>query len=152
RAQWRGGLHLVTQVVDEICEIFRELGFTRAVGPEIETERYNFYALNFPGPPRPGRPGLLLPGRGPAAANPHLARTDSHARALPAAHPGGDPGTGVPARPVRRLALAGFRAARGPRGGRGNHLRGLQGHVGRLRSEVLHRGHPGAVSPVVLPV
>src|SRR5439155_358710 len=79
-----------------------------------------------PGPPRPGRPGLLLPGRGPAAANPHLARTDSHARALPAAHPGGDPGTGVPARPVRRLALAGFRAARGPRGGRGNHLRGLQ--------------------------
>lgn len=48
RAQWRGGLHLVTQVVDEICDIFRELGFTRAVGPEIETERYNFFALNFP--------------------------------------------------------------------------------------------------------
>jgi len=34
RAGWQGGLHLVTQVVDEICEIFRELGFTRAVGPE----------------------------------------------------------------------------------------------------------------------
>ncbi len=33
RAGWEGGLHLVTQVVDEICEIFRELGFTRAVGP-----------------------------------------------------------------------------------------------------------------------
>ncbi|MGH7530223.1 MAG: phenylalanine--tRNA ligase subunit alpha [Gemmatimonadales bacterium] len=48
RAAWRGGLHLVTQVVDEICDIFRELGFTRAVGPEAETERYNFYALNFP--------------------------------------------------------------------------------------------------------
>src|SRR2546430_4387923 len=32
--------------VDEICDIFRELGFTRAVGPEAETERYNFYALN----------------------------------------------------------------------------------------------------------
>jgi phenylalanyl-tRNA synthetase alpha chain len=48
RARWRGGLHLVTQVVDEICDIFRELGFTRAVGPEAETERYNFYALNFP--------------------------------------------------------------------------------------------------------
>src|SRR5467141_2709513 len=46
RAGWQGGLHLVTQVVDEICEIFRELGFTRAVGPE--TERYNFFALNFP--------------------------------------------------------------------------------------------------------
>src|SRR5437773_4393288 len=48
RAQWRGGLHLVTQVVDEICEIFHELGFTRAVGPEAESERNNFYALNFP--------------------------------------------------------------------------------------------------------
>jgi phenylalanyl-tRNA synthetase alpha chain len=34
--------------VDEICDIFRELGFTRAVGPEAETERYNFFALNFP--------------------------------------------------------------------------------------------------------
>jgi len=48
RPEWRGGLHLVTQVVDEICDIFRELGFTRAVGPEAETERNNFYALNFP--------------------------------------------------------------------------------------------------------
>jgi phenylalanyl-tRNA synthetase alpha chain len=48
RDRWRGGLHVVTQVVDEICGIFRELGFTRAVGPEIETERNNFYALNFP--------------------------------------------------------------------------------------------------------
>jgi phenylalanyl-tRNA synthetase alpha chain len=48
RARWSGGLHLVTQVVDEICDIFRELGFTRAVGPEAETERNNFFALNFP--------------------------------------------------------------------------------------------------------
>ncbi len=48
RATWTGGLHLVTQVVTEICEIFHELGFTRAVGPEAETERNNFTALNFP--------------------------------------------------------------------------------------------------------
>ena len=48
RPSWRGGLHLVTQVVAEICDIFRELGFTRAVGPEAETEWYNFGALNFP--------------------------------------------------------------------------------------------------------
>ena len=48
RAAWTGGLHLVTQVVDEICDIFKELGFTRAVGPEAETEWYNFYSLNFP--------------------------------------------------------------------------------------------------------
>jgi phenylalanyl-tRNA synthetase alpha chain len=48
RATWPGGLHLVTQVVDEICDIFRELGLVRAVGPEAETEYYNFVALNFP--------------------------------------------------------------------------------------------------------
>src|SRR5690348_3364590 len=48
RGGWQGGLHLVTQVVDEICGIFADLGFTRAVGPEAETERYNFFALNFP--------------------------------------------------------------------------------------------------------
>jgi phenylalanyl-tRNA synthetase alpha chain len=48
RSAWQGGLHLVTQVVAEVCEIFHELGFTRAVGPEAESERNNFYALNFP--------------------------------------------------------------------------------------------------------
>src|ERR1044072_1535293 len=48
RRQWVGGVHIVTQVVDEICDVLRELGFTRALGPEAETERYNFYALNFP--------------------------------------------------------------------------------------------------------
>ena len=48
RPQWRGGVHIVTQIVDEICDIFKELGFTRVVGPEAETEHYNFYALNFP--------------------------------------------------------------------------------------------------------
>jgi phenylalanyl-tRNA synthetase alpha chain len=34
--------------VDEIVEIFRELGFAVALGPEAETEWYNFGALNFP--------------------------------------------------------------------------------------------------------
>ena len=35
-------------VIDEIEDIFRELGFTIALGPEAETEWYNFGALNFP--------------------------------------------------------------------------------------------------------
>jgi phenylalanyl-tRNA synthetase alpha chain len=48
RPLWRGALHPVTAVTDEICGIFRELGFTRAVGPEAESERNNFTALNFP--------------------------------------------------------------------------------------------------------
>ena len=48
RRTWRGAVHPVTVVIDEIREIFRELGFTVAVGPEAETEWYNFGALNFP--------------------------------------------------------------------------------------------------------
>ncbi len=42
----RGAIHPATQVVDEICAIFREIGFTRVTGPEIETEEYNFTKLN----------------------------------------------------------------------------------------------------------
>ena len=48
RTQWRGAVHPVTRVVDEICDIFRELGFARVVGPEAETEEYNFTRLNIP--------------------------------------------------------------------------------------------------------
>ncbi len=46
RQVWRGGVHPVTRVIDEICEIFADLGFTRVQGPEIETTWYNFTALN----------------------------------------------------------------------------------------------------------
>jgi phenylalanyl-tRNA synthetase alpha chain len=48
RRRWVGAEHPVTRVVDEIVEIFRAIGFSVAVGPEIETEWYNFLALNFP--------------------------------------------------------------------------------------------------------
>ncbi len=48
RAQWVGGRHPVTRVMDEIWAIFRDLGFSRARGPEAETEWYNFEALNTP--------------------------------------------------------------------------------------------------------
>ena len=48
RARWIGAEHPVTKVVDEIVDIFRGIGFTVAVGPEVETEWYNFLALNFP--------------------------------------------------------------------------------------------------------
>ena len=48
RARWRGAKHPVTIIVEEIEQIFRELGFTVALGPEAETEWYNFTALNFP--------------------------------------------------------------------------------------------------------
>jgi len=48
RRQWRGGRHPVTLVVDEICTVLAGLGFTRARGPEAETDWYNFTSLNTP--------------------------------------------------------------------------------------------------------
>jgi phenylalanyl-tRNA synthetase alpha chain len=43
-----GALHPVTRVQDQIIEIFEGLGFSVAEGPEVETDYYNFSALNFP--------------------------------------------------------------------------------------------------------
>src|SRR5437868_4050132 len=48
RAAWRGARHPTTLAVDRITAIFRELGFSRYVGPEVETDWHNFGALNFP--------------------------------------------------------------------------------------------------------
>jgi phenylalanyl-tRNA synthetase alpha chain len=48
RERWIGARHPVTAVIDEIAAIFRELGFTIALGPEAERDWYNFGALNFP--------------------------------------------------------------------------------------------------------
>ncbi|NNL30516.1 MAG: phenylalanine--tRNA ligase subunit alpha [Gemmatimonadetes bacterium] len=48
RRRWKGGLHPITQAVNDIWHIFRDLGFTRARGPEADTEWYNFEALNTP--------------------------------------------------------------------------------------------------------
>jgi len=47
-AQELGHLHPVTQVRDEICNIFLRLGFSVVEGPEIETEYNNFTGLNIP--------------------------------------------------------------------------------------------------------
>jgi phenylalanyl-tRNA synthetase alpha chain len=46
RTTWHGARHPCTLVADEICSIFKELGFSRARGREAETTWYNFTALN----------------------------------------------------------------------------------------------------------
>ena len=43
-----GRIHPISQVMDEITAIFADMGFTVAEGPDIETDYYNFTALNFP--------------------------------------------------------------------------------------------------------
>jgi len=48
RGQARGGLHPVTRTLERIETLFRSVGFEVADGPEIETDYYNFTALNQP--------------------------------------------------------------------------------------------------------
>ena len=44
----QGGIHPISQVMDELAEIFADLGFAVATGPEIEDDWHNFTALNIP--------------------------------------------------------------------------------------------------------
>jgi len=48
RRDFAGGLHPLTQILDEILDVFRLMGFTIETGPEIESVYYNFDALNTP--------------------------------------------------------------------------------------------------------
>lgn len=44
----RGRLHPITQITQDICEIFLRLGFEIVEGPDVELDYYNFEALNIP--------------------------------------------------------------------------------------------------------
>ena len=44
----KGSVHPVSQVMDELAEIFADMGFAVATGPEIEDDWHNFTALNIP--------------------------------------------------------------------------------------------------------
>ncbi len=48
RSQQMGTRHLINRITDEISEIFLGLGYSVAYGPEVETDWYNFTALNAP--------------------------------------------------------------------------------------------------------
>ena len=49
-----GKLHPITQTLNDITDIFHGMGFEVVLGPEVESEYYNFGALNFP-PDHPAR-------------------------------------------------------------------------------------------------
>ncbi len=49
-----GSRHILTQTLDEIKNIFKGMGFSVYEGPELESDYYNFEALNFP-PDHPAR-------------------------------------------------------------------------------------------------
>ena len=48
RTYFSGKIHPVSQVIDEVTSIFSEIGFSVEEGPDVESEYYNFSALNTP--------------------------------------------------------------------------------------------------------
>ncbi len=48
RGRRHGHRHLITRVTQEFCDVFIGMGYRIAEGPEVETEFYNFEALNIP--------------------------------------------------------------------------------------------------------
>ena len=63
----RGSIHPVSQVMDELAEIFADMGFAVASGPEIEDDWHNFTALNMPEshPARAMHDTFYFPDQGP---------------------------------------------------------------------------------------
>lgn len=54
RSRYPGRKHLISQAMDEMIDIFIGMGFSVQHGPDIDTDFYNFEALNFP-PDHPAR-------------------------------------------------------------------------------------------------
>lgn len=78
----RGSVHPVSQVMDELAEIFADLGFSVATGPEIEDDWHNFTALNMAEthPARAMHDTFYFPeeesGGGPASSSEALGRQE----------------------------------------------------------------------------
>ncbi len=110
-----GRIHPVSQVTDEITEIFADMGFSIAEGPDIETDFNNFTALNIP-PEHPARqdhdtfyfaPGARRHARAAAhayepGADPHHAQDE--AAACASSRRGGSIAA-IPTRPTRRCSI-----------------------------------------------
>ena len=87
-----GTVHPVSQVMDELAEIFADLGFSVAEGPEIETQWYNFTALNMPEnhPARAMQDTFYLESRTPDG-EPYVLRTHTSPVQIRAAETKGAP-------------------------------------------------------------
>src|SRR3546814_3531299 len=81
-----------SQVMDELAEIFADLGFAVATGPEIEDDWHNFTALNIPEshPPRAMPDTFYFPEDERHGGKPMLLRTHTspvHIRTMTSAPP-----------------------------------------------------------------
>ena len=77
RVRHSGTIHPVSQVTDEVIEIFADLGFSVAEGPQIESDWHNFDALNIPShhPARGEMDTFYIESGSDISQPPHVLRT-----------------------------------------------------------------------------
>ena len=77
RAIHTGSVHPISQVTEEVIAIFADMGFSVAEGPRIETDWYNFDALNIPGhhPARAEMDTFYMKRNSDDKRPPHVLRT-----------------------------------------------------------------------------
>ena len=93
RAVPQGTIHPVSQVMDEITAIFADLGFAVAEGPQIESDWYNFDALNIPAehPARQDHDTFYMARSEGDNRPPHVLRTHTSPVQIRAMEKGGAP-------------------------------------------------------------
>ena len=135
RGRGSGGMHPVMRTWERIEAIFRSIGFDVADGPEIETDWYNFTALNNPEnhPARSMQDTFYVDGKDETASRcccaPHTSPMQvRYARTHTAADQGDRAGPHL-SRRQRRDALADVPPGRGPVDRRGRQLRRPEGRV-----------------------
>ena len=77
RSRRQGSIHPVSQTIEQAVAIFSDMGFSYAEGPQIETDWYNFDALNIP-PEHPARQEhdtFFIKSDSETAKNPNVLRT-----------------------------------------------------------------------------
>ena len=77
RPRRQGTIHPVSQVTEEVTAIFADMGFAVAEGPQVETDWYNFDALNIPGhhPARAEMDTFYMHRKDGDNSPPHVLRT-----------------------------------------------------------------------------
>ena len=151
RATAPGAVHPIVRVQDEIISIFEGLGFSVAEGPEVESDYYNFAALNFPDdhPARDMQDTFHVSAD--TVLRTHTSPVQIRAmKAQRAARPHHLPGQGVPARHHGRDAFAHVPPDRGPGGGSPHHHGRPQGHARALRAGDVRAAFARALPPVLL--
>ena len=142
-----------SQVERELVDIFTEMGFEVAEGPEIEEDFYNFEALNFP-PDHPARDMQDTFTMASTDGAGCCARTPRRSRSARCSY---EPPVRIVIAPgrvyrcdSRRDPQPGLPPDRGAAGRRGRDLREPQGHAAALRRALLRPGDPGALPSELL--